>query len=474
MTQQGKGALATKRTEFLLVTTFALVSGEVFLIYRNFRTPLLAPDALAIPFFGGFVSVCSALAACLAMLVFYVAFKKRIGDERHLLLALVCSVIGPVISLICGKYLGYSIATLPGAVIAAVGCAGFLPAIVRRIVDAGVRCSVRCSIACCLALLVVAPVSMIVPIEAFTLIMAAFSLGIFVCLKMMGPLQETPSAPEGERQKLPRVLMLTIIVVGAMEGTLAVVDEVNMGPADKAIVFSLAFVAAAVLITVVLLHSRVSFNKALYRLCIPLMAVGLSALVLDNSLALNIGTFLVLVGRQLFAATLLALVVFLSRYHGSDYYLLALGVLIGAMVGNLAGLMLYEVPWAYAEGHLISPILLVAILVFSLVATLYLMNESNMTTRWGMLAVDDVQKTPELTLDQSCDILGTSRGLTQREIDVVKQVVRGRDRQAIAERLFISEGTVKVHMRNIYQKLDIHSKQELITLVEEIGDSFEA
>lgn len=432
---------------------------------------MLGPEASAIPFFGGFVSVCAALAACLVMLFAYLVFGKRVGDERHLTFALGCSIAGPIISLTCGKYLGYELAFIPGAVVTAVGCACFLPAIVRRIVGVGVRCSVRCSIAACLALLVVAPVSMLVPMEAFTVILAAFSLGVYCCLRTLGPLQDEPFAHEGEGQKLPRVLTLTIVVVSMMEGVAAVVDEVNMGAGDKMIVFSFAFIAAALLCAIVLLRVRVSFNKALYRVCVPLVSIGLAFLVFDTALALDIGTFFVLVGRQLFAASLLALVVYLSRYHGSDCYLLVLGVLIGAMVGNLVGLLLYQLPWPQSAGHLVSPALLVSVLVFSLVVCLYLMDESNMRTHWGMIAVDDVQEAPALTLDQSCEALGSRCGLTQREVDVVKHIVRGRDRHAIAERLFISEGTVKVHMRNIYQKLGIHSKQELITLVEEVGES---
>ncbi len=38
----------------------------------------------------------------------------------------------------------------------------------------------------------------------------------------------------------------------------------------------------------------------------------------------------------------------------------------------------------------------------------------------------------------------------------------------IAERLFISENTVRTHSRHIYAKLDIHSRQELGAMLQEM------
>ena len=47
-------------------------------------------------------------------------------------------------------------------------------------------------------------------------------------------------------------------------------------------------------------------------------------------------------------------------------------------------------------------------------------------------------------------------------------LVRGRNAQYIADKFFISNSTAKAHIHNIYQKLDIHSQQELINLVEDV------
>jgi len=51
--------------------------------------------------------------------------------------------------------------------------------------------------------------------------------------------------------------------------------------------------------------------------------------------------------------------------------------------------------------------------------------------------------------------------LTPREIEIVKQVAAGLRNIEIAKRLFISEGTVKMHLHNIYQKLGVDSRINL-------------
>ncbi len=44
-------------------------------------------------------------------------------------------------------------------------------------------------------------------------------------------------------------------------------------------------------------------------------------------------------------------------------------------------------------------------------------------------------------------------------------MARGRNRDYIQEALVISKNTVKVHVKHIYQKMDVHSHQELIDMV---------
>ncbi len=52
--------------------------------------------------------------------------------------------------------------------------------------------------------------------------------------------------------------------------------------------------------------------------------------------------------------------------------------------------------------------------------------------------------------------------LSEREAEVVAALVDGLSYKEVAERLFISIGTVYSHIKNIYKKLHVHSKAELI------------
>ena len=54
--------------------------------------------------------------------------------------------------------------------------------------------------------------------------------------------------------------------------------------------------------------------------------------------------------------------------------------------------------------------------------------------------------------------------LTPREREVVAKVALGRRRQEIADELFISDATVKTHLRNAMHKLDVRSQAQLVAV----------
>jgi DNA-binding NarL/FixJ family response regulator len=62
-----------------------------------------------------------------------------------------------------------------------------------------------------------------------------------------------------------------------------------------------------------------------------------------------------------------------------------------------------------------------------------------------------------------------SRTLTPRELEIVRMIAQGLRNKAIADRLSISEGTVKIHLHNIYEKLRVDGRLELMLYAQEKG-----
>ena len=71
-------------------------------------------------------------------------------------------------------------------------------------------------------------------------------------------------------------------------------------------------------------------------------------------------------------------------------------------------------------------------------------------------------------IEQSCQHLAAKHRLSQRQTEVLVLLAHGYDVRAIAKKLFVSENTVRTHAKKIYAALDVHSKQEIIELTNEM------
>lgn len=67
---------------------------------------------------------------------------------------------------------------------------------------------------------------------------------------------------------------------------------------------------------------------------------------------------------------------------------------------------------------------------------------------------------------RKCEATANRYLLSARETEVLFFLAKGHNATSIQEQLYISEGTTKTHIRHIYRKLDVHSQQELIQIVE--------
>jgi DNA-binding CsgD family transcriptional regulator len=73
-------------------------------------------------------------------------------------------------------------------------------------------------------------------------------------------------------------------------------------------------------------------------------------------------------------------------------------------------------------------------------------------------------------IEANCRAITFEKGLTPREYEVLVILAQGNSLARVQSELFISEGTAITHRRNIYRKLLVHSKQELLDYASNYGE----
>ena len=85
--------------------------------------------------------------------------------------------------------------------------------------------------------------------------------------------------------------------------------------------------------------------------------------------------------------------------------------------------------------------------------------EAGLTTAMMARVLDEFRRQPRREDTQQ----PAQEQLTPRELEVLQQVAKGATNKAIAETLFISENTVKIHLRNILDKLHLQNRIQAAT-----------
>ena len=310
---------------------------------------------------------------------------------------------------------------------------------------------------------------------------------------------------------------LGVIAVAALVGN--VMASVIMGTsyegADSLYPGGIALCACiATMALVPLTAERAAFSVAqLYRITVTFSVVGLVAILVLGAAAVPVGGALVQ-GCTLFFQPLVYVVVTRSTRLQGLSPLVAFGVgqaLISAVVlaGNLVGKLLFQM-----AGE--TPLLLSAVCGAGVLALFFMVvaraaqvgeegneekdggtEEMEAETRGadrvkaaaagrgssgvaaGERLFEDGGTTEAATLpngdfaagvgaqgEDSAAVFARAAGLTARETEILALLVRGRTLPYIANELFVTTGTVKTHVRHIYEKALVNNRQELLDKVE--------
>ncbi|WP_101721506.1 helix-turn-helix transcriptional regulator [Eggerthella timonensis] len=81
-------------------------------------------------------------------------------------------------------------------------------------------------------------------------------------------------------------------------------------------------------------------------------------------------------------------------------------------------------------------------------------------------AIDEPATASPLSEEAAFEMIAEDFSLTRREAELLPFIARGRSARVIADALFVSENTIRTHTRRILEKTDLHSKQQVIDLIE--------
>ena len=59
--------------------------------------------------------------------------------------------------------------------------------------------------------------------------------------------------------------------------------------------------------------------------------------------------------------------------------------------------------------------------------------------------------------------------LTSRELEVLKLIARGHSNAEIASQVYVSDATVKIHVKRVLQKLDLRDRAQAVVVAYETG-----
>ena len=113
------------------------------------------------------------------------------------------------------------------------------------------------------------------------------------------------------------------------------------------------------------------------------------------------------------------------------------------------------------------PVMASLVVVVAVVTSTLIMSESDVRRffdRKKMAPKDPADK--ESAYAACVELAAREYGLSKREEEITVLVLQGKNNAVIGDRLAITDSTLRTHLRNIYGKTAVHSRQELIALLQ--------
>lgn len=264
-------------------------------------------------------------------------------------------------------------------------------------------------------------------------------------------------------QRVPWRLTVTAFFQGLSFGAVYYAFPLELATVGMFALDMLGFLLAAVCLIISVALLSVNYNRLIYQICFVAIAVSYGLLAVVGP-AFEFSLVLKNAGYTLLDMTIIALSAYLVRERKASVLLVALwpsfAMLSGHLIGEVGVLAASAMGIAGAQ-------VFTTVAIVLLIAALLLSNSQNMRTGWGLVRAGEEERS-RASVTLACETLAARYGLTKRETEILGLLAAGKTKTAIASRLVISTDTAKTHIANIYRKMDVHSQQVLMEMVEKV------
>jgi DNA-binding CsgD family transcriptional regulator len=269
---------------------------------------------------------------------------------------------------------------------------------------------------------------------------------------------------------VPWKIVAIMGIAGVLSGLTGVVlgEAANLGAIHR--IWATAC-AGALMLYMALWRPSMFDMRMMTQVC---LAVTVVALIFVPGVAMGFGqvvSFLMKLAYVWFTVFVIAVLANLAyRFDLPSLRLFAIARVCSES-GIFVGVMLRE---AIGRSDIVldAPTLAGASLVgFALVGICVLIwrSEKTVNADWGAAGISLENggrvESPRERLIARCGQVASEFGLTERETEMLMLIGQGKTRSQIEQELFLSQNTVKTHIRHLYGKLGVHSKEEACALI---------
>ncbi len=225
----------------------------------------------------------------------------------------------------------------------------------------------------------------------------------------------------------------------------------------------------AIILAGVLFFRKVFDLGVIYRITLPLVIVGFLVLLLADGNPVAAQFFLSAGSESFLALAFIVVCCSAYRHRASAAYACAIVFAVHAVFVRIGAVTSVVVLRAGAidQGLPYGAIVVLAALVFA--ASILVFRERDFYLQWGDVGITPAAASREGRLRDVVDALAAAAKLSARECDIALLMARNLSNADIASELFIAPGTVRTHVSRIYAKLEVHSRDEFLAVLQERG-----